>query len=490
MITFTALDWAVMLTYLIGITAFGLFKGGSQSSSQDYFLSEKKIPWLVVSFSIVATETSALTFISIPGLAYLTNLNFLQLAIGYIIGRVIVSLIFLPKYFEGKLTTVYELIEYKFGSHLRKLTSLVFIITRLFADGVRLYATAIPLTLILRGYGLFKGISDVELYMVSIGVISILTMLYVLYGGLRAVIWTDLVQLMIYTFGGIVSLYFISNQLPSISDAITHVNAVNKLAVFNFNLNNFFTTPYNAVLAIFGGIFLSMASHGTDYIIVQRLFATKTLGESKKALIFSGIFVFVQFCLFLIIGSLLFILYSGAEMKADEVFPRFIIQSLPNGISGLIVAGILAAAMSTLSSSINSISSSTVFDLLHQYSEKHFKTMGEKLKLSRKVSFFWGIILVGFALFFTQSEKSVIEIALSIASVTYGGILGVFLLGTFRENYNQKSVTIGFIVSLIGMVILVFFTHIAWTLYTFIGSSITLLVAFLFERLPIQNQRD
>ncbi len=484
MATFTALDWAVMLIYLVGITAFGIFKGGKQRSSTDYFLSDEKIPWLVVSFSIVATETSALTFISIPGLAYLTNLNFLQIAIGYIIGRLIVSQIFLPQYFKGELTTVYELIETKFGANLRKLTSAVFIVTRLFADGVRLYATAIPLTLILKGYGLFQGISDLEIYLVAISLISLLTMLYVLYGGLRAVIWTDLVQLLIYTLGGVLSLVFILTSLSSPTDAVQHLRDLEKLTMFNLDFSDIFSNPYNMILAIFGGMFLSMASHGTDYIIVQRLFATQSLDDSKKALVFSGIMVFVQFLIFLVIGSLLYVVFNGVEMKADEVFPMFIIESLPQGISGLIVAGILAAAMSTLSSSINSISSATIFDILKPFSKPQSKPSVNILTLSRKVSLFWGLVLIGFALFFTQSQQSVVETALSIASVTYGGVLGVFLLGTFRANYKPLSVAIGFISSLAAMAVIVFFFSIAWTLYTFIGASVALLVAFLLESVP------
>jgi len=484
--SFTLLDWIVMLVYFISITFFGLFKSGKQTSTRDYFLSDKKISWWVISMSVVATETSALTFISLPGIAYVSNFNFLQLAIGYIIGRIIVSFIFLPKYFEGELTTAYALIEKKLGLAARKFISIIFIITRLFADGVRLYATAIPVALILHGYKEFNNVSDLYIYFSSIIIISIITIFYVRFGGVRAVIWTDLIQLIIYTFGGGFSLYYLFNHTADISHTFNSLVSLNKLQVFNFDFSNFFSEPYNFISALVGGVFLSMASHGTDYIVVQRLFASNDLKSSQKALIFSGVTIFLQFGMFLLIGALLFSYYNGSALSGDKVFSKFIIESLPAGLSGLIIAGILAAAMSTLSSSINALSSATVYDILTPL--KFFSDYSEekKLLLSKRTSLIWGGILTATALSFIGNNKAVIELALSIASLTYGGLLGTFFICLTNINYTKSSIFIGISTCIIGMVYLVFFTNLPWTFYVTIGSFISFFtiysVNFLFRK--------
>ncbi|ACF14382.1 Na+/solute symporter [Chloroherpeton thalassium ATCC 35110] len=484
--SFTLLDWTVMLIYFISITFFGLFKSGRQTSTRDYFLSDKKISWWVISMSVVATETSALTFISLPGLAYVSNFNFLQLAIGYIIGRIIVALIFLPKYFDGELTTAYALIERKLGLSSRKILSVIFIITRLLADGVRLYATAIPIGLILHGYKEFEQVPDLYIYISSISLISVITIFYVRFGGVRAVIWTDLIQLIIYIFGGLFSLYYLFHQNVNILETFHHLNKIHKTEIFNFDFSHFFSTPYNFLSAIIGGIFLSMASHGTDYIIVQRLFATNNLRNSQKALIFSGFTIFFQFLIFLLIGSLLFTYYNDPALSGDKVFSKFIIETLPPGISGLIISGLLAAAMSTLSSSINAISSSTVYDILAHLKPFNSYTDEKKLNLSKLISLFWGVLLTATALSFIGNNQAVIELALSIASLTYGGLLGTFFICFTQQNYAPASVFIGITICISIMSYVVFFTTLPWTFYVTLGTCINFsaiyLTNFLFRK--------
>ncbi len=479
---FSLLDWAIVFLYLGGVTAFGLFKGGKQQSAKDYFLSEEKINWITVALSIVAAETSTITFISVPGIAYTSNFNFLQLAFGYLIGRVFVALYFLPRYYEGELTTAYVFIEKRFGLGIRRLMSSVFIITRIFAEGVRLYTPAIPLVVILKGYNLFTGVSDSMLYIVAILFTSALTILYVQFGGVRAVIWTDFIQLFVYLFGGLAALLILLGKVPDANASLSMLAAQGKLNVFNFSFDNFFSTPYQFFLALFGGAFLSMASHGTDYLIVQRLFTTDNLKDSQKAIVLSGAIVIVQFTIFLCVGSLLYVFYNGVQMRGDEVFSKFIIEGLPNGVSGLIVAGIFATAMSTLSTAITSISSSTVFDLYAN--TEHGKTASEpeKFRFAKRASFLWSIVLTLAALGFIGLEKRVVDVALSIASFTYGGLLGVFFLAVFFKGATARSTAAGFLVSVVVMAYIITQTTLAWTLYVILGSSLTLLTSLLVSR--------
>lgn len=484
---FSPLDWLVVLMYVGGVTLFGIFKGGKQTSAKDYFLSEEKISWWAVGIAIVATETSALTFISVPGIAYKGNFNFLQLAIGYFIGRAIVAHFFLPKYYAGELTTAYALMESRFGLGLRRLTSLVFIITRIFADGVRLYATAIPLVVIFRGYNLFGGISDATLYVIGIVLTAFITLLYVQLGGVRAVIWTDFIQLFVYLLGGGLTVLLLLQHLEHFVIPITEFQERGKFDFLNFSFENFWSSPYQFFLAVIGGAFLTMASHGTDYIIVQRLFATPSLRHSQSALILSGFVIFLQFALFLFLGALLYGFYGELSLKGDEVFSKFIVEELPTGVSGLIVAGLLAAAMSTLSGSISALSSSTVFDLYAHTARGKRATESEKLRLSKRISLVWAAILTGSALLYIGLGKAVVEVALSIASFTYGGLLGVFLLAMFFKRVSPLGAVVGFCASVFVMAFVMTQTKLAWTLYTLIGSATAILVALLVSLVSKQK---
>jgi len=476
---FSYLDVIIIIVYLIGVAAFGILKGGRQKSARDYFLSEKAIPWWAVCFAVVATETSALTFISIPGLAYVSNFNFLQLALGYIIGRIIVSYLFLPKYFEGELLTAYAYLDKRFGAKTKNFASSVFMITRVFADGVRLYATAIPLAIILKGFNIFTGVPDWQIYSISIIVITAVTLVYTYLGGVRAVIWTDVIQMFIYIGGGILALIILSELLPiSLTQAVSELSAKGKLGFFNFSFQDFFTKPYTLIGGILGGMFLSMASHGTDQLIVQRLLTTESLRKSQTALITSGFIVFVQFAMFLFVGSLLYVFFSGAEMKSDEVFPKFIIQYMPSGISGIIIAGLMAAAMSTLSGSISALSSTLVGDIYKPYFGKD-KTQEQLLKVSKTVALICSGVLILSAFVFMKSDRAVVELGLTIASFTYGGLLGTFLLGIFFPRIKQAAAIAGFASAISGMVLIIYFTKIAWTWYVVIGVGITFVVAII-----------
>lgn len=450
---------------------FGIVRGGAQKSARDYFLGRGEIPWWIVCFSIVAAETSTLTFISIPGLAYLTNLNFLQVTVGYLIGRIVISFLFLPAYYKGELSTAYAFLESRFGSKTRSFASLVFIFTRMAADGVRLFATAIPLRFILH----------ID-YPLAVLILAVVALGYTYVGGVRGVIWVDAMQMVIYIGGALVAAVLLVNSADGGWAAITQKAwEAGKFQVFNLSLENFWGTPYTLLGGLIGGAFLSMASHGVDQLIIQRVLTTKSLAASRKALIGSGVLVILQFALFLMVGLLLYGHYSGASVaamgltRADEIFPRYIVQGLPPGVSGIIIAGLLAAALSTLAGSISSMASSTVLDLYKPYLGKHVSPERE-LQVSRFVTVAWAGLLVLSALFFMNTPQTVVELALSIASFTYGGLLGTFLLGVLFKKPTQEDALAGFVAGIFIMITVISLDLVAWTWFTFVGVAATLIV--------------
>lgn len=471
----STLDYAIIIFYLIGITAFGKIIGGKQKTVKDYFIGSKEVPWWVISFSIVAAETSTLTFISIPGLAYLTNLNFLQLTFGYLIGRIIVAQFFLPAYYKGELSTAYSYLQKRFGNKTRSMASVTFLFTRTAADGVRLFATAIPLYLML-------DISP----MIAIIIIAIVALLYTFTGGLKGVIWVDAIQMFIYIGGAILaSIYLINNIPENIGEVLSSTEISSKLSVFNLGFEKgfagFFSQPYTLLSGLIGGAFLSMSSHGTDQLIVQRLLAAKSLNESKKALITTGVIIIFQFALFLFVGVLLYAYYGPLNIKSDEIFSKFIIEVLPSGVKGIIIAGLFAAALSTLAGSITSLSSSVMLDLYLPFK----KSIDEKKNLlySKLLTIFWAVMLIFSAFIFMESSKAVVEVALSIASFTYGGLLGTFLLGLSNKKIQQNHAIAGFISAIVIMSFVIIFKVVAWTWFILIGVCVTLLVGNMLEKL-------
>ncbi len=453
--TFTTLDFIILILYLMGVSLFGAWLGRRQRNTTDYFLGGRNLPWPAICFSVVATETSTLTFISIPGLAYLTNLNFIQITIGFLLGRIIIAFVLLPGYYRGEVQTAYQLLGNRFGPNMRSFASVVFQLTRLLADGVRLFATAIPLSII-------TGWS----YSTSIIIMAVVTIFYTYLGGIRAVVWMDVVQMAIYIGGAVLALYVILMKLgaPMVAGQalsgfarITHplqmgwhalisaAQPADKLQIFysgfDKSLKEFFTINYTFISGLLGGAFLSMASHGTDQLIVQRLLACQNLRSSQKALIGSGVMVVMQFALFLVLGLALYAYYGGAVMRSDEILPRFIVEGLPAGVSGVIIAGIFAAAMSTLSGSLNSLASSSILDL---YKQKWGKENSPKkdLFISRLATFIWGLIFIGGAMLFKDTKNPVVELGLAIASFTYGGLLGAYFLGISNHKVRESQALI------------------------------------------------
>jgi solute:Na+ symporter, SSS family len=486
--SFTALDLLVLVGYLAGTTLLGVWLGRGQKDAKDYFVAGKRIPWWAILFSVVATETSALTFISIPGLAYVSNLGFLQVVCGYIIGRIIVAYTLLPRYYQGELVTAYALLEKRFGLQTRRFASVVFMFTRAFGDSVRVFATAIPIALIIG-----PVVPQEYLMPAAILILGILTLIYTYHGGMRAVVWTDVIQTGVYILGGVAALYLLGKGVTGGWGSIfDQAAAAGKLKILDTYTG--FDRAHTIWAGLIGGAFLSMASHGADQLIVQRLLASGNLKDARKALIGSGIAVFIQFTLFLMIGLGLFAYYNARKFALpDSIFPTFVVEVMPAGLTGLVVAAILAASMSTLSGSINSLAAATTHDIylpLTGRSADDPKT----LRMAKIFSLAWGIGLLIAALLYKQQGTPVVVVALSIASFTYGALLGGFFLGILWRRAIQRDAVLGMAVGIFVMTFVVFakqltpvfpslplasVAKIAWPWYVLIGTTVTMLVGIL-----------
>ena len=461
------IDTSIIVLFLFSLMAFGWWQSRLNTTMTDYFLGGKTIPWGVAMFSIVATETSVLTFISIPGIAYRDNWLFLQLAIGYIIGRILVSIFLLPKYFSSGVTSIYEVLGNKFGSQIQKVASGVFLVTRILADGIRYLATAV-IVQVVTGWSL----------PVAVLVIGCVTLVYSLLGGIRTIVWIDSFQFVLYLAGGLISIFYIfTNMGIPIREALSDLNQMGKLQILNFS-GDFIHDPFIFISAVIGGMFLSFASHGADYMMVQRVLGTKDLASGRKAMIGSGFFVLLQFAIFLLAGSLIYIYLGGAPIDKDREFSTFIIDHLPIGVKGLLLAGILSAAMSTLSSSINSLASSTISDW--------FGGGKADLKKSRIISGIWALVLIGIALLFDEGDSAIVILGLQIASFTYGGLLGLFILSKMKRDFHATSLIMGLIASLL----IVFYLKqigIAWTWFVGISVMVNISITFIIEGVIYRN---
>jgi len=476
------LDLAVIAVYLVGVTLFGLRFKRKQRTLKDYFLADNTIPWWAISLSIVAAETSTLTVISVPGLAYDKDFRFLQLVIGYLVGRTIVSFLFIPQYFRGELLTAYQLIERRFGQKLRSLTAGMFLLTRAAAEGVRVFAVAIVVRVALGS--LLSGLSDFQRDLSAIGIVTVLTLAYTFEGGMAAVIWTDVIQLTIYIAGTIVGFFTILHLVPggwiTIHSIAGHAD---KFRIIDTSWN--LTTTYTLWSGIIGGAFLTTASHGTDQLIVQRLLSARSQRQSQAALLSSGVAILFQFTLFLLIGAMLFVYYkfsppAEAFTRTDTIFPTFIVSRMPHGISGLLISAILAAAMSNLSAALNSLSSTTIVDFYARIAPQSSEE--KRVRYSRIATIAWGILLFLLALLARNGGK-VLEMGLSIASVAYGSLLGVFLLGVLTKSTSERGAMAGMLFGFLLNLYLWLFTGISFTWYVVLGSIATFVVGYSVSRL-------
>lgn len=454
-----ALDVAIIVLFLVGMPLLGVLIGGRQKSSTDYFISEKKISWWVVCVSVVSAETSTLTVLSVPVVAYLApeqagGMTYLTLALGYIVGRIVVAFVLLPRYIDGDLVTAYAFLGKRYGNGMRATASVTFQFTRLLADGIRLFATAIPIKVVLASYGVDAS------YWVIVLVLGIAMVFYTFVGGVRAVVWVDAIQMLWYIIGGLIVVIALAGALPSgwFGDALD----ASKFQLLDFS-SNALTGGFPFLAAFFGGAMLAMASHGVDQLIVQRLMATRDVRAAQKALIASGVVVFLQFAFFLFIGVLMWAFYQAAVPtdpasagglglgNKDELFANFIVTELPSGLSGFVIAGILAAA---LSSSLGALASATVTDVYERVSRRTLSD-DDRLRLGRVWTVVWaGLLVLCAGLFATANQTTadpIVVQALGITGYTYGALLGAFLLGLMVKKANQADGIIAFVVTIAVM---------------------------------------
>ena len=457
------IDFGILVLYLAGITLFGARFRREQQNLRDYFLGGRSAPWWALACSIVATETSTLTIIGTPAIAFGGNLGFLQLVLGYLVARVILCVVLIPQYFQGEFYTAYQLLEKRFGARMRAVAAVVFMGTRALAEGVRISAIG-------KVVSVAFGTGD----RVSILIITVLTMFYTFEGGMRAVIWTDVVQFFLYLAGSVAAFFLLLQKIPGGWPEVAQVAAASggKLRVFDFAFS--LTQSYTFWSGLLGGTFLTMASHGTDQTMVQRLLAARNERDSKKALLVSGVIILVQFTLFLVIGVMLFVyMRSGGLIvpagDPDRIYPAFIVQRMPVGLAGIVLASIFAIAMSNASGSLNSLASSSMMDMGRRRAE----TTAQSLGASRRMTLVWGVVLGLLAL---VPWGPVLVAGLTIASITYGALLGVFLLGTWNARANENGALLGFATGLATMIAVSRFTALAWTWYVLAGTIVTFAV--------------
>lgn len=461
-----ALDLAILLIYLAGVVALGLLIGRGTRSFNDYIVGGRGAPWWLILCSIVATETSTVTFLSIPAFAFSRDLTWLQVAFGFVIGRFIVAFLFLPQYFEGKLYTAYEVLDRRFGGATKQVASALFIATRSLADGLRLFLSAIVL----------QEMTGIPLPW-AVAAIGATTILYTFFGGIRAVLWTDLMQFAVYMGGAAIALVLLVGRLPGGFEQLLAIGGeAGRLQIFDTRLD--WSEAYGLWAGLFGGIFVTLGSHGVDQMLVQRYLCAKSLGDARRAVWMSGIVVWLQFAFFLIIGVGLYGFYQlfppeTAFERADRVFARFILDEMPAGVVGVLLGAIFAAAMSTLSSSLNSCATAAVNDL---YLPGREVSAERKLAVTRRLTVAFGLVQVAVGIGGQWLDASVVGSILGVASFTAGIVLGVFFLGIFTRRVGQRAALAGLVVGLTGMTWIFFATDLAWPWYALVGSAGTFAV--------------
>ena len=460
------LDLLVLAAYLVGVVLFGVWVGRGQKDVADYMVGNRDIPWWGLLFSIVATETSTVTFLSIPGFAFARDMTWLQLALGFVLGRLVVVALLLPHYFKGRFFTAYEVLDHRFGGPTKRAASLLFLVTRSLADGLRLFLTAIVL----------QEVARIPLNW-AIVIIGATTIVYTFLGGMKAVVWTDVAQFVIYIAGAAVAFGILVSDIPGgWRELVATGAAQGKFRVLDLGWN--LTQPYVLAAGVLGGLFLTIGSHGADQLMVQRYLCARTEREAGRALALSGLVVFAQFAFFLLIGVGLFCYYRAfppaqAFDHPDRVFARFIVERMPPGVLGLVLGAIFAAAMSTLSSSLNSSATAAVHDFYRPLLRPGASS-GHLLNATRAFTIVFGLVQIAVGISGQWLSESVVSNVLTIAGFTTGIILGVFFLGILTRRVGQKAALAGMMLGLTGMTAVAFATPLAWPWYAMAGSLGTL----------------
>lgn len=467
--TLSHIDLTILLVYLTGMVTLGLHLGKRQKTASDFMVGGRDCPWWVILCSIVATETSTITFLAIPGIGWSSDLKFLQLPLGYIIGRLIVVALLLPRYFTKNMFTAYEVLDQRFGGRVKQVASLLFILTRTLGDGLRLYLGAIVLQKV-------AGI-PLNYAIISLGTA---TVLYTFVGGMRAVLWTDFIQFMVYMLGAGVAFWVILSGIDGGWESVVRLAGTNsKLRIFDASFD--LTSDYLLWTGLIGGGVFAIATHGVDQMMVQRYLSARNQRDAGLALGLSGPVVFIQFAFFLVIGTALFAFYTqhppSQELKINEVFAIFIVDNLPVGVLGIVLGALFSAAMSTLSSSLNSAATALVNDIVMPASRDDV-TDKDRLRAAKAFTVFFGIaqIIVGLS---GDKLGSVVGAVLAIQGFTTGIILGVFLLGIFTRRVNHSSALTGLVGGLTLMACIKFGTDLAWPWFVLVGSTATFLIGLL-----------
>ncbi len=481
--TLSPVDLAIVAVYILGMTLFGLWFSNSQKDLKTYFVGERNVGWFMVLVSIVATETSAVTFLSVPGTAYNPaggNITFLQLSLGYIVGRIVVAWLLLPMYMRGELFSAYQVLREKFGPGVQRVASVLFLLTRTIADGLRLYLTALVMQYV--GWG-------IEVAVVVVGVVTIV---YTYLGGMKAVLWTDLIQFVIKIAGAVLAGVFVLAIIPGGWDTFTSVGLEhNKFGWLDTTLDP--AKAYTLWAGLIGGAVFSMASHGADQLMVQRYLCAKSLTHARTALVLSGFTVFAQFILFLLVGVGMFVakeqgVFDVGTASKDEVFGLFIVTKMPVGVVGVLVAAILAAAMSTLSSSLNSSANAVVSDFLKPLFPGRTET--QLVFTSRVLTAVFGVaqIVVALVAHWSGSDRSIVDRVLAVAGMTTGLVLGLFILGRVRMKVPSLAAMIGLgcgFAAVLGVWLPAQFGTpiLAWPWFALVGAGTTVAVALLLSLL-------
>jgi SSS family solute:Na+ symporter len=468
----SALDYAVIAIYLLAITAFGSWFARYQKTTRDYFLTDRSVPWWAICFTIVATETSTLTFIGIPANAYAGNMTFLQLALGYIVGRLLVSVLFIPAYFRGELFTSYELLQRRFGTRIKTLAAVIFLATRSLADGIRLFTTALVIAVV----------TDVSVTWV-VAILGTAMIVYTMRGGVSAVIWTDVVQMFVYLAGAAAVAYTLLDQIPGGWEEVVRVGRETSRFIF-LDPSLDLSRAYTLWAGLFGGIALTLSTHGTDQFLVQRLLSAQSAGAASRGLVLSGFIVFAQFTLFLLIGVMLFAFYQHTPVpdtltRNDQILPLFVVGHVPHGLAGFIVAAIVAAA---LSPSLNAMAATTVSDFYLPYVNPT-ADQATQMRVSKLATVAWGVVQLGVAVGAQLMERSVLDAGLAVLSFASGPVLGAFLIGTLSSKVGERPVFWGMATGLAVMTAVWWGTPIAFTWYVLIGAATTCGTAFLLTTL-------
>ena len=473
-----SLDLGILFLYLGGVVVLGTWIGRKARSAADYMLGGRDLPWWVILASIVATETSTVTFLSIPGFAFDRNLTWLQIPLGFLLGRFAVILLLLPQYFRGEMFSAYEVLHRRFGGAAQRTASALFIVTRSLADGLRLFLSAIVL----------QEMTGIAMHW-AVLVVGISTIVYTFFGGMRAVLWMDLLQFVVYIGGAVIALGMMLERLPGGWGQMVQIAGdAGKLQVLDtaFSL----AEPYTLWAGLIGGVFVALGSHGVDQLMVQRYLCARSLGDARRALGWSGLVVVAQFALFLLIGITLYAFYqvfppAAAFERPDRVFAHFIVHQMPVGLLGILLGAVFAAAMSTLSSSLNSCATAAVSDFYAPLLGSRV-TASKKLRATRAFTVLFGMLQIGVGIAGQWVTGTVVASILGIAAFTTGIVLGIFFLGIFTERVGQRAALVALVVGLAGMSWVSFGTSLAWPWYALVGSAGTfavgLVASFIWPR--------